>query len=81
LLGFFSNLLAKFATLLASFRTALLTRRNGLFGFLVRIGGSGRRLRRLGQLDPAYDFVGYLRIRIHDDAHRDIEIVTVARGR
>src|SRR5688572_13129286 len=97
LLGFVCHLLPELAALLAGRPgtagwTWLAWRRScgrflrilGLFVFLVlvrRIRRGGSRLRRLGQRNPADDFVGYLRIRIHDDAHRDVEIVAIRRGR
>src|SRR6185436_1120796 len=86
---------AKLATLIAILRTAMLTLRARVGGFslvvglalvlgLARFGGLVRRSRGrcwLGQRDPADDFVGNFGIRVHDDAHRDVEIVTLRRGR
>src|SRR6185503_20476372 len=61
----------------------LFARFAGVVGFAL-FGGIARRscrLCRLGQLNPAHDFVGYFGIRIHDDTHGDVEIVSPLRGR
>ena len=76
------NLFTEFPTLVVSIRCACCWPfAPGSLGLPDWLGGAGGRLRRLGERNPAHDFVGYFGIRIHDDMHRDIEIVTIARRR
>src|SRR5690349_6509821 len=50
-----------------------------ILGLLVRFSGGGR-LRRFRQRNLAHDLVGHLGIRIDDDAHGDVQVITFVRG-